>query len=471
MSNNNSLSKQLKHYLTVFRWMIRAYYSEEKKAFWLIQIMMGLSVALGLVWILGLIAGLNNLNDSEYLNQFNSDTLITFFSQPFLLWLSQISLAGMFGVFMMYESYQVGMRSIIRFQVNVLQKVLAAINQKDEVDWLAAVADEPRKKTHRIIKTSIQLTGLVVRRLVRMMVPLITFLVAFMALMKLDAVLLLYLIPLAFLYLVLLYFINRNAARNQVKLIAVAEKTNKKMTVVIDDMLFQNNRFSGETIKAVEATDYSYFSLLKYRRRLAEIHVVWVNNLFLILGSALIIIAYSSFGQSGAIDWFHLILFLVALRYAGNGLQQMSSATVAFSRFLPETELVFQILNPQPNDKQVCKFGDGLIFYFNGSIEASPMIPQLLKLNHGVEKCHQIDGQIAQLIASQSHDRLWFYSNRPLQFKQSVVQFKAQISQVLLYENGEIKCYDEVDVFLDEFMPKQYQKLKSAPDIDEDDLF
>lgn len=471
MSNNNSLSKQLKHYLKVFRWMTKAYYSEEKKAFWLIQIMMGLSVVFGLVWILGLIAGLNNLNDSDYLKQFNSGLLIAFFSQPFFLWLSQISLAGMVGVYMMYESYQVGIRSIIRFQVNVLQKVLATINQEDEVDWLAAVADEPRKKVHRIIKTSIQLTGLVVRRLVRMVVPLITFLVAFLALLKLDAELLLYLIPLALMYLVLLYFINRNAARNQVKLVAVADKTNRKMSAVIDDMLFQNKRFGDETIHAVEDTDYRFFSLLKYRRRLAEIHVAWVNNLFLILGSAFIIIAYSSFGEEGVIDWFHLILFLVALRYAGNGLQQMSSATVAFSRFLPETELVFQLLHPHPNDKPLNNFDAGLIFYFNGSIEASPMIPQLLKLNHGVKQSHMVDGQMDQIIAKQDQDVLWFYSNRPGQFKQSVAKFKTQISQVLLYENGELKCYDDVGVFLGEFNPSQYQRMKANPDIDEDDLF
>ncbi len=471
MSTNASITGQLKHYLVVFSWMTKSYYQQEKKSFWLIQLLMGLSVVLGLAWVLGLVAGLNNLNDPNYLKQFGSEILQGFYSQPFFMWLSQISVAGMIGVFLMYQSYQIGVHSIIRFQVRVLRNVLKTVNQTDEVDWLAAVADEPRKKTHRIIKVSVQLTGLVVRRLVRMLVPMLTFLVAFFALLKLDAELLLYLIPFALIYLVLLYFINRSAARNQVKLTTVSESSNKKMSGVIDDMLFQNKSYDNDTVEEIEATDYRFFSLLRYRRRLAEIHVVWVNSLFLILGSALIVIAYSSFGQAATIDWLHLILFLVALRYAGSGLQEMASATVAFSRFLPDTELVYQLLNPIEKGCQEDPIEEGVVFYFNSNIETSSMLPQLLKLNHGVKQCYELNEKSSQLITSQEHEVIWIYSVKPLLFKQSVKKFQSQISKVLLYENGYLRCYDDVAKFLTEFNPEQHQMKRSNFEVDEDDLY
>ncbi len=463
------IKRQAGHYLAVLKWMLSSYYQQEKQAFWLIQVLMGLSVGLGLMWLLGILAGLNHLNDSQYLQAFKFAFLFDFFNLPLWAWLGILSVAGLLSAGAMFLSFHLGVKSIIRYQVNVLHLLLETINQKDQFEWLSVVDEEPRKKTHRIIKMSVQMTGLVVRRLVRMLIPLLTFVVAFVALIKLDGRLLLNLVPLAVIYLVALYYINRHAARNQVKLTGVADKANKQMGVVVDDMLYQNKSFDAEVINDINQSDYRKFSKLRYRRRLVEIHVVWVNTLFLVLGSALIVLDFGTKISNQSIDWMHLILFLVALRYAANGLQQMASATVAFSRFLPESEMVYQILNikqpPQPDNIS------GLVFYFDSRNAVESLLPQILRQQYGVKNCALLEN-IKSLQAAPDNnnpDPLWVYAIRPVLFKQAVKLHQDKISAVICRIGSQIQRYDDVADFLKNFNPQQILKQSNQNDSDYDD--
>ena len=88
--------------------MLGSYYRQERGSFWLIQITMGLSVGLGLAWLLGVIAGLQFLNDSTYLNQFELPLLVDFFHWPLWVWLSVLTLAGLLGTACMYLSIHIG---------------------------------------------------------------------------------------------------------------------------------------------------------------------------------------------------------------------------------------------------------------------------------------------------------------------------------------------------------------------------
>jgi len=457
----STLKKQGDNYVSVFKWMVSSYYRREKKSFWLIQLLMGISVGLGLLWLLGVITGLNHLNDNQYLLNLELSFLIDFFALPLWLWLSVLSVAGLLGAGGVFLSYHIGVKSIIRYQVYLVHRLLKTINQTDQVDWLSVVEDEPRKKAQRIIKMGVQMTGLVVRRLIRMLIPLFTSLAAFVVLIKLDSGLLLNLIPLAILYLVALYFINRHAARNQVKLIGVSEKSNKQMGAVVDDMLYQNKSFGSEVEAEVEQSGYRLFSQLRYRRRLVEIHVVWVNTLFLVLGSALIVLDFATEASNQKIDWMHLILFLVALRYTANGLQQMASATVAFSRFLPETEMVYQLLHAQAKSHE--EELKGVVFYFDSRNGVEPLLPQLLKLQFAAENCVQLDHQMFDdSLNKYKQGNCWVYSVRPVKFKQAVRRHQKNISNIICREGCQIKRYD-VKTFLNEFNPQKiWLRTKSS---------
>ena len=443
--------------------MLGGYYSQEKKSFWLIQVLMAVSVLLGLVWLLGIIAGLNHLNDANYMSQFGSAFLVDFFSQPLSIWLSVLSISGLLGAGALFLSYQVGVKSIIRYQVILLQKMFQVIGQSETVDWLNVVKDEPRKKTHRIFKVSTQLTGLVIRRLVRMLIPLFTFIVALFALIKLDGSLLLNLIPLVLLYILGLYFINRYAARNQVRLTGVAEVANKEVGVIIDDFLSQQRQFETSVKDDIDQSKYRLFSDLRYKRRLAEIHVVWVNSLFLVLGSAVIILSYGAQDNFASIDWLHLIMFLIALRYAASGLQEMASSTVAFSRFLPETELVYQFLNSS-EEKNSEERLSGLIFYYASDGVMEALTHQLIKLKYGAEKCFPMDDieNIEALLNETSDESIWIYSSRPVKFYQTVMHNRKSISHILVSIKGQTKHYESLDEFQSEFNPQQLVKAKQS---------
>ncbi len=436
----------------------------------MIQVLMVASVLFGLVWLLGIIAGLNHMNDAEYLNQFQLPHLYTFFSQPLWVWLGVLSLGGLMGAGSLFLSFHIGVKSIIRFQVVLLHQLFKTINQSDSVEWLSVVKDEPRKKTHRIIKTSVQLTGLVIRRLVRMLIPFMTFVVAFVVLIQLDGPLLLNLIPLAMMYILVLYFINRYAARNQVKLTGVAEVANKQVGTILDDLLFQKRQFGQPVKDEIDQSEYRQFSALRYKRRLVEIHVVWVNSLFLVFGSALIIWSYATQVNASSIDWMHLILFLVALRYAANGLQEMASSTVAFSRFLPETELVYQLLNAKPDKSKGLNF-NGLVFYFSSNNQIDALLPNLLKLEYGVDNSVLLEkhGDIESLFKDKDEASLWVYSSKPAKFFQAVMHNKTLVSNILVSVGGVTEHYDNVDEFQLAFNPQQFVKKKPSDDMLYDD--
>ncbi|MCF6300379.1 MAG: hypothetical protein L3J52_04570, partial [Proteobacteria bacterium] len=114
--NKVSIKKQSKNYINVFKHLMGTYYNNQKRDFWLVQILMGLSVGLGLIWILGLIAGLNNLHDLGYLQSHDIGFLKHFFALPVGLWISILSISGLLGVLTMFISFKIGVRSEIADQ-------------------------------------------------------------------------------------------------------------------------------------------------------------------------------------------------------------------------------------------------------------------------------------------------------------------------------------------------------------------
>jgi len=470
--NISVIKQQGKNYFSVLRWLLSDYHRKEKAAFWLVQVLMAISVGLGLIWLLGVIAGINHLNDRSYLTSINLNWLTYFFDLPVWQWMMMLSLSGMISAAAMFASFHAGVKSVIRYQINLVNRLLDRINDAEHSDWLTVVEDQPKEKVHRIIKLSVQLTGLVVRRLSRMLIPIVTFMVAFVALIQLDAALLSHLIPLAGLYIVALYFINRHAARVQVSLANMSVPTNRNLGVIINDMLQRNRQYDQHIEQEVVATDYPEFSLLRYKRRLAEVHVVWLNTLFLVLGTAIIFFSFDHYQNNGKIDWMQLILFLVALRYAGSGLQEIAAATVSFSRFLPETELVYQMLKaPTDAQRSQSEKWTGRVMYLNTDAGMDAVIPVFLDLQFGVRNCEKLTEQVrnGDVDLSGYPDNIWLYSEGPAQFKQAVRNNRKALDHVVYTHLGSHVHYDDIGLFLQEFLPAQFKQTnnQSQDDFDE----
>ncbi len=439
--------------------MMTSYYRQEKKSFWLIQLLMGLSMALGLIWLLGLIAGLNFLNDPSYLEQYQVSFLKFFFQLPIGVWVLLLSLAGLLGAAISFLSFHVGVRSVIRYQVKTIKDIFATIQDDKNHQWIHVVENEPLPKTNQIIKLSVGMTGLVARRLSRMMIPLITFLVSFVVLIKLDSYLLSLLAPLAFLYVIALYFINRYAARNQVILSGLSKRTMRSLSDVIKGVLNRTVTHQEAATEKLLDSGYQTFSDYRYKRRLAEIHVTWLNTLFLVVGCAVIILSVD-FTDKSSFDWMHLLYFIVALRYAGSGLQQMASATVSFSRFLPEVELVYALLNSGTNETEEAQENvndyPGCVFFLNAQFSECIIAEALLKQKH-------IHDEIMSLDDFKEYDEYpardyCVYSDKPTQFKITVRKYAKGINWVFIETDSGIKVYDDIQQFLDEFDPDDFRK-------------
>jgi len=465
------ITQQGKNYATLFWRLMRSYYRHETGSFWIIQILMGVSVLLGLVWLLGIIAGLNHLHDAAYLQQYDATLLLDFFNQPVPIWLSALSLAGIASALLLYASFEVGVRSAIRYQKYLVAECLNTVQSDKDFLWVQAFKNSPRSTLNRIIKLGIQMTGLVARRTSRVFVPLITFIVAFVALIKLDGQLLFYILPLTVAYIVVLYFINRHAARIQVKLGEMMGPAQNKLTQLIDTTLDRGVQADTKTsMQEIEATQYHAFSALRYQRRLAEVHVSWLNTLFLVLASAVLVLVFRYVKAEASINWINLILFLVALRYAASALQQLSAATVGFSRFLPETEKVMRLLylpaapaQPQQvNGIMFCLLADTRL----GSFECaylSRLYPghQVVLLDDLIES----DQQTVQQHLNKNPSAL-VISNRPHQFAKRVTQHQQNLAAVLLFNGGERQCFTDVQQFLATFDADGFSRDSRVDDLD-----
>lgn len=464
MKTAAGIAQQARHYQQVFVWLFAAYYRSERTAFWLTQLLMGASVILGLAWLLGLLAGLNFLNHSLPVDGFIVAWVEWFFALPLYTWLLLLSVCGLLSAWLLYISFQLGVKSVVRFQTELLEKVIKVVCRKDAA-WAESINQPPRKHLNRVVKSGVQLTGLVIRRLARLLVPSLTFVIAVVALLKLNAKLSLLLLPLSFVYLVILYFINRNTARNQIALVSLSEQTQPALSALIEDSLGSSKYQPQSFNRHLQQAKYNDFSQLRYKRRLAEIHVAWLNTLFLVLGSAMIVLVAVNNQTAQGVDWTHLILFLVALRYAVSGLQEIASGTVAFSRFLPETELLYRLLQTKTTDKQAI---DGVVLMFDGwsmGFELSQ------KRYHAL--CPQDTAwiELEQWQNNQYHSKnIWIYSNQAVKFKQTVRKFWSHIKLVIVVDpQGKEHFYTDKTQFLSEFQAERFRKTATAQTFELDD--
>ncbi len=445
-----SIRQQGANYWQVLKWLLSSYYQSEKLTFWMIQLLMGLSVVTGLAWVLGIVAGLNYLNGSDAFFSYDFKIISLFFSQPLWFWVVTLSGCGLLSAYIKYISFKVGVNSVIRYQKGLLEDGLAVLIN-NELSWALVLQDSPKMHMNRVLKIGVQMAGLVVRRLARMLVPSVTFILAVFALYRLNLTLLLLMVPLVFLYLIVLYFINRKAARNQIKLAGLTKSVQPKFGTLIDRALTETGLSKADLSNQINESDYEAFSSFRYKRRLAEIHVVWLNSFFLVLGSALIIFFEGLGADQNGVDWGQLILFIIALRYAGTALQEIASSTVAFSRFLPETELLYQLLTAERIKPEKAA---GIIFALNlsGVVEDvfKKTISQQIVINDWIQ-LDMVDVLSLQL-GDQDFNNACVISTNPAQFKQVVKKNKNHIDRIILLDaKGVFKTYQAVE-FIDSFI-------------------
>jgi len=363
------LKQQLLNYSVLFKQMFLDYYNHQKKFFWLIQFLMIVSTITGIFWILTIILGISHYQNPTQVGGFKHVLFVWVFKMPLWQWLILASTSGIISAWTLYLSVQMGVNSVLTYQKYLSQKCLKLVSDDKYIHWSKEFEQPPRQVLLRILRQGIQLTGLVSRRITRAFVSLLTFMMAFVVLLYLDGNLLLLLLPLSFLYIIALYYINRYAARVSTEMADTLPLSSSRFGHLVGQVLNKSMHVNtSEFQHAFDESLYMHQAELKYKRRLAEIHVNWLNTIFLVFGIAIIII-YIVYIQSTNIDWQQLLFFLIALRYAATSLQQISATTVAYSRFLPEIQLVFRLLNVRNliNNDEKLELNNHTIIYVSSS--------------------------------------------------------------------------------------------------------
>ena len=368
------LKQQAVNYVSLFRQLFFDYYAQQKKLFWVIQLLIIVSTVTGIFWILSVILGVSHYQNPSNTEGIKSLLFSWVFNLPLWQWLILASISGFISAWTLYQSFQLGVKASLGFQKHLSYKCLTIINQDKYSNWVKQFDQPPRQVLLRILKQGIQLTGLVSRRITRAFVALLTFIAAVVVLFYLDKKLLLLLLPLSAIYIVALYYINRHAARVSGHLADTLYQSGYLFNQLVASLLNKEITVDSEQFQQQYA-DSSYMQLaeLKYQKRLVEIHVNWLNTLFLIIGIASIISYFVYIQASKNIDWQHLLLFLIALKYAVSSLQEISSTTVAFSRFIPEIQLVFRLLNVEQKTMEIEKLpvvGSSLVFISSTHLES-----------------------------------------------------------------------------------------------------
>ena len=344
--SRTSLKQQMFNYTSLFKQLFVDYYQHQKKLFWLVQLLMVISTATGLFWILSIILGISHYQNPTNTEGFKYLLFSWVFNMPLWQWLMLASLAGLISAWSLFLSIQLGVKSVLSYQKHLSHQCLNIVSQDKYRHWSVEFEQAPRQVLLRVLRQGVQLTGLVSRRVTRAFVSLVTFVLAFIVLLYLDTKLLLLLLPLSVFYIIALYFINRYAARVSTEMADILPSSSRRFNQLVSSVLNKNLDINSQKFQQkFDDSQYMRQAELKYSRRLSEIHVNWLNTLFLVLGVAIIIIYIVYIQASENIDWQHLLFFLISLRYAAGSLQQISATSVAFSRFLPEIQLVYRLLN------------------------------------------------------------------------------------------------------------------------------
>ncbi len=341
-----SIKRQMFNYTRLFKQSFVEYYKQEYRLFWIVQLLMIIATITGLLWIMSIVLGVSHHQNPANTEGLKYMVFFWVFNWPLWQWLLAASILGAISAWSSFLSIQYGVQSVLNYQKSLSIRCLNIVSDKNHQHWTALFPHNPKQSLLRILRQGVQLNGLVARRVTRAFVSLVTFIFALAVLLYMDAPLLALLLPLSVLYFIALYFINRYTARVSTEMGDMLPVTSKRFNHLVTDVLNNDISVNDEAFnKDYEESLYIQHTRLKYLRRLSEVHVNWLNTLFLVLAIALIIVYLVYVQSSQSIDWQQLLFFLIALRYAAGSLQEISATTVAFSRFLPEIRLLYRLVN------------------------------------------------------------------------------------------------------------------------------
>lgn len=259
--------------------------------------------------------------------------------RPLLLFGAAIAGLGLLAAACTYVTDRLILSLARQYQVACAHRALAIAADPLCRGWQIAGEHSPRAILARLSGGSSRVMGLMLRDLLRIILPTLTFIATVGFLFYVDSTLTLMLLPAAALYLLPLYLINRRVSRLQREYRERSSLARGEMSRRLRELLNSGRLESGvESLQreVFDGPDQRGALAALYGRLLADRRVHLLNASFFILCLVALLIFFGIQARDHARPWSDLIFYVLALRYAMTSLKQTTAMGAKFSRFFPE---------------------------------------------------------------------------------------------------------------------------------------
>jgi ABC-type multidrug transport system fused ATPase/permease subunit len=205
--------------------------------------------------------------------------------------------------------------------------------------WQASADETPRAIISRLAGSASRAMGLVLRDMLRVILPVLTVVATVGFLFYIDVPMTLLLLPFAAAYMLPLYLINRRVTRLQRQYRELSPRARSEVSRRVRHMLSTGEFEQGTAAAQREAIDgpvYRGSLAALYGRLLADRRVHLLNSAFFVTCLVALLIGFGIEARSHGRAWSDLLFYLLALRFAISSLKQTTSMGAKFSRFFPE---------------------------------------------------------------------------------------------------------------------------------------
>jgi ABC-type multidrug transport system fused ATPase/permease subunit len=203
--------------------------------------------------------------------------------------------------------------------------------------------ETPRQIAARMIGGAARHTALALRDMLRIILPALTFLAAVGFLFWIDLTVTLVVLPIALLYLLPLYLINRQVTHRQKRYRALSRKARSEVSQALRARMLGGPMTSPVKQNALEsilrplrADSFRGALGALYGRLLADRRTHMLNTSFFVACLVALLVFFGAQSREHGRPWSDLLFYLVALRFAVTSLRQVTTLVGKFSRFFPE---------------------------------------------------------------------------------------------------------------------------------------
>lgn len=248
-----------------------------------------------------------------------------------------ICILGLTSSTCIYLSEWAVVKLTVAYQRECERRLFQVITDPNCRGW-GSLFSEPAMSGLMKLRPKSKILAISARRLVRMILPLLTSIVATLTLVLMNYWLTTLLLPLFALYLIPLYIINRGATNTQRNYEIIIPKVKSKIKRAIRKATKSHNslnlRYTGFD-QVIDDPSYYHSGILFFKRRLLPEKTKLLNNVFLIVGIFILFI-YAAFNADHPNwSWTEFVLYLILLRVTVSSLQGITSTLIMLSRFLP----------------------------------------------------------------------------------------------------------------------------------------